>query len=174
MIHVQNLTKKANQIRKQNWSAPATMGAFIFLCMLIVFGFETLGLAKKEKNLEYRHNTTPEKIIKVVSKEILENKKNSSEEHKNFHLLNDGYECSLQMNVTAINETEKILINKLKFVSEKTREDHIQYILKILVDGAFMQNKYEKQQMFLQSDLSKLLYQNECDQINPDREFVDI
>ncbi len=52
--------KKANQIRKQNWSAPAIMTVFIIVSMVIIFSMESLGLAKKEKNLEFRH-TTPEK-----------------------------------------------------------------------------------------------------------------
>ncbi len=56
------LLAKAKYIRKQNWSAPTTMGVFIIICMIIVFSFESLGLANKEKNLEFRH-TTPEKSI---------------------------------------------------------------------------------------------------------------
>lgn len=51
--------RKFNQIRKQNWSAPAVMSVFIVSCMLVVFSLETVGLLKREKNLEVRHRTTP-------------------------------------------------------------------------------------------------------------------
>ena len=57
--------RKANQIRKQKWSAPAVMGAFILICMLLVFGFETLGMLQKEKNLDYRI-VTPERSNKFI------------------------------------------------------------------------------------------------------------
>ena len=56
------IIKKANHLRKKNWSAPTIMSVFIIICMIIIFSFETLGLANKEKNLDYRH-TTPEKSI---------------------------------------------------------------------------------------------------------------
>ena len=52
MIYANRLIRKANQIRKQNWSAPSIMAAFIIVCMIIIYSFEKLGLAKKEKNLE--------------------------------------------------------------------------------------------------------------------------
>ncbi len=54
------IARKAYQIRKQNWSAPTIMSAFIIVCMIIVYSFESLGLAQKEKNLDFRI-TTPEK-----------------------------------------------------------------------------------------------------------------
>ncbi len=54
-----NIMKKVNQIRKQNWSAPAIFSVFITICMIIIYSFETLGLTNKERNLEQRY-TTPE------------------------------------------------------------------------------------------------------------------
>jgi hypothetical protein len=56
------IIKKANQIRKQNWSAPTIFSVFITICMIIIYSFETIGLANKEKNLDFRY-TTPEKSI---------------------------------------------------------------------------------------------------------------
>ena len=56
----QAFIKKANYIRKQNWSAPTTMSAFIIVCMIVIYSFESIGLLNKEKNLDYRL-TTPEK-----------------------------------------------------------------------------------------------------------------
>ncbi len=55
---------KLNQLRKKNWSAPTIMSVFILISMIIVFSFEAIGLAKKEKNLEFRM-TTPE-ISKIL------------------------------------------------------------------------------------------------------------
>ena len=52
--------RKANQFRKQNWSAPTIMGVFIIICMMVIFSFETLGLSQKHKNLDMRV-TAPEK-----------------------------------------------------------------------------------------------------------------
>jgi len=59
MMFSKSFLRKANQLRKQKWSAPTVMALFIFLCMMLVFGFETLGIAQKEKNLDYRI-VTPE------------------------------------------------------------------------------------------------------------------
>jgi hypothetical protein len=57
-----NFFNKVNRIRKQNWSAPTIMSTFIFVSMMIIFSFETLGLTNKDKNLELR-SITPEKRI---------------------------------------------------------------------------------------------------------------
>ena len=56
--------RKANQFRKQNWSAPAIMSVLILVGMIIIFSFETIGLTNKEKNLELRSNA-PEKSKKI-------------------------------------------------------------------------------------------------------------
>ena len=55
-----NLIRKANQIRKQNWSAPTIMTAFIIFCMFMVYSFETIGILNKDRNIDYRM-TSPEK-----------------------------------------------------------------------------------------------------------------
>ncbi len=59
-----NFARKANQFRKQNWSAPTIMSAFIVVCMVLVFSFESIGLLNKEKNLDFRI-TTPETSKKI-------------------------------------------------------------------------------------------------------------
>jgi hypothetical protein len=60
MTFSKNFVRKANQFRKQNWSAPTIMSVFIIICMVVIYSFETVGLLNKEKNLDFRH-TTPEK-----------------------------------------------------------------------------------------------------------------
>ena len=61
MHYANQVASKFNRIRKKNWSAPTIMAAFIIVCMIIVYSFESLGLAKREKNLDYR-STAPERI----------------------------------------------------------------------------------------------------------------
>jgi hypothetical protein len=63
MMFTQNFVKKANQVRKQNWSAPTIMTTFLVICMLFIYSFECIGLLNKEKNLDWRI-TTPEKSKK--------------------------------------------------------------------------------------------------------------
>jgi uncharacterized sodium:solute symporter family permease YidK len=67
MLFSKNFMRKANQFRKQNWSAPTIMTVFIIVSMIIVYSFESLGLANKEKNLDFRY-TTPEKSKKDFNK----------------------------------------------------------------------------------------------------------
>jgi hypothetical protein len=57
MMCSKNFARKANQFRKQNWSAPTIMSAFIVVCMVLVFSFESIGLLNKEKNLDFRIST---------------------------------------------------------------------------------------------------------------------
>ena len=68
MMFSKSFLRKSNQLRKQKWSAPAVMGAFIVISMILVLSFETLGIANKEGNLDYRI-VTPErgKMIKVIN-----------------------------------------------------------------------------------------------------------
>lgn len=65
MLFNKSFSRKVNQFRKQNWSAPAIMGFFIAICMMVIFGFETLGLAQRQKNLDMRV-TAPEKSKIIV------------------------------------------------------------------------------------------------------------
>jgi hypothetical protein len=53
---LKTFVQRANRLRKRKWSAPAVMSAFILICMIVVFSFESIGILNKEKNLEYRHN----------------------------------------------------------------------------------------------------------------------
>lgn len=59
-------SKKINSVRRQNWSAPAIMSAFLLISMIIIFSFETLGLSNKDKNLEVRTFTPEKRIYKKI------------------------------------------------------------------------------------------------------------
>ena len=54
MLFAKKIVGKVNQVRKQNWSAPAIMSVFILICMFLVFSFETIGLFRRETNLDHR------------------------------------------------------------------------------------------------------------------------
>ena len=60
MFNTKNFIRKVNQIRNQNWSAPAKMTAFIIFCMFMVHSFEAIGILNKDRNMDFRL-TTPEK-----------------------------------------------------------------------------------------------------------------
>jgi len=75
--------------KKQSWSAPATMAAVFLIGMLLIFSFESLGLAKRELNLERRsviqfHNiqTNLEKVDTVINNNVLKYKVEKSKEEK--------------------------------------------------------------------------------------------
>ena len=56
------LSLKFYQFRHSNWSAPTIMGTFIVFCMMLVYVFESIGLLKSERTINYRIRT-PEKVI---------------------------------------------------------------------------------------------------------------
>ena len=57
------VTKKAIEIKKNKCSAPFTLTVFILICMMIIFSLETIGILRKEKNLDYRIPTAEITII---------------------------------------------------------------------------------------------------------------
>merc|ERR1711957_705702 len=60
-IYLKNLAKK---YYKRTLAGPGKFGVFIFLCLIIIFSFETLGLSNIESNLEIR--TINKRVIPVV------------------------------------------------------------------------------------------------------------
>ena len=129
-------TKKAIKIflalRKKNWSAPTIMSAFILFCMLLVYGFETLGLLNKERNLDMR-SSNPESSIKL--------------KERDFKLLNKEKNYSkiiVQRNLTK----NDYITKKIKHDSKKNKEKNIEFNKRILIDGAREQNNYENLQNY--------------------------
>jgi hypothetical protein len=81
------LNRKLNEIKKRNCSAPFTLTVFLITSMLIIFSLESLGLLRKEKNLDYRI-PTPEINIKLVNIENNKIQENSEfTENKYFKSL---------------------------------------------------------------------------------------
>ncbi len=132
MHYVEQIGKKFNRIRKQNWSAPTIMAVFILSCMLIIFSLESLGLANKEKNLDYRINT-PEKIIKAVSNDI---------GSKNNHSC-QAIPSACDYDSSNLRENYSFDNSKLKLFTAKNREEHLLEIQMILIEGAKYQFLYE-------------------------------
>ncbi len=54
MLYVNKSIEKINKFRKQNWSAPAIMTVFILSSMFLVFSFESIGILRRETNLDHR------------------------------------------------------------------------------------------------------------------------
>ncbi len=115
---------KLNRIRKKNWSAPSIMACFITICMIIIFSFEALGLAKREKNLEYR-SKVPEKMIEVKSQDLLHDMKDMS---------------YLNNNDKSVNESIRLYTEKER---EKDKEQQIENMKRILAKGVEEQLIYE-------------------------------
>lgn len=65
------IIKKAVDFKKQNCSAPFTLTVILLTSLIIIFSFESIGLLRKEKNLDYRIQT-PEQSIKLVDLERYE------------------------------------------------------------------------------------------------------
>merc|ERR1711934_231759 len=113
MMFANKIVRKANQIRKQNWSAPSVMSAFIIFCMFMVYSFETIGIL----NIDFRI-TTPETNIKTYNK------------------IN-------KISSNVINFSGEIISDKLKNFSEKNREENLEKIRQIMLDGAMEQIQLE-------------------------------
>ena len=75
------VVRKFNHLRKQNWSAPASMSVVIIIFMFMIFCFENLGLLNKDKNLNIRfapmipENSSDKKIfhnLEIVQPESIQ------------------------------------------------------------------------------------------------------
>ncbi len=130
------IVKKVNQIRKKNWSAPTIMSAFLFACMIFIYSFESMGLLNKEKNLDWRIST-PERVIKTVGEIKVKDVVTSSKE--------------------GLSEiSEKVLIDKLKKVTAKNKEENYEQMMKILIDGANNQIQYITNEAFDINDVNNI------------------
>jgi len=157
MMFTRNLVKKANSIRKQNWSAPSIMATFIFVCMIIIFSFESLGILNKEKNLDYRI-TSPEKFIKVISveKTVTIKAKRASNNNGKGELKNtDG---SSPKNDDHDDETHNSSF-KFKEMKEQMKEARVEEMMNILVSGATNQYEYlNSQGVFTGNEISEITF----------------
>jgi hypothetical protein len=82
------------------------MSFFILCCMIVIYGVESMGLANKEKNLEYRSNA-PEIVIKKIS------------ESKHIEELKEIL-------------SDNVLADK---TFTQNKEDQYEQMMKILMDG---------------------------------------
>ena len=103
------IKNKARKLAKQTWAGPGKFGVFILLCIMIVATFESLGLANREQNLEYR---SVQKIV-IPIKTMDKNFVGISESNEsNSSLLNERLKISTQIDMNnKILEREKILLN---------------------------------------------------------------
>ena len=103
------IKNKARKLAKQTWAGPGKFGVFILLCILIVATFESLGLANREQNLEYRSVQKIVIPIKTMEKTVVGI---SESTESNSSLLNERLKISTQIDLNnKILEREKILLN---------------------------------------------------------------
>ena len=57
-------------------------------------------------------------------------------------------------------DTDKILIEKLKIITEKNKEDNIDQMMRILIDGANEQLRYMKEIQKTENDIVQLDHEN--------------
>mmetsp|Transcript_2298 Transcript_2298/g.2361 ORF Transcript_2298/g.2361 Transcript_2298/m.2361 type:complete len:161 (-) Transcript_2298:61-543(-) len=110
------LMRKFNDFKKQTCSAPFTLTVFLISSMLIIFSLESLGLLRKEKNLDYRI-PTPEVTIKLLDienkleKNLQENSEFAGSIDSNDHFaLNMENRESIDMKKTSIDMIQHIMI----------------------------------------------------------------
>ena len=103
------IKNKARKLAKQTWAGPGKFGVFILLCIMIVAAFESLGLANREQNLEYRSVQKIVIPIKTMDKNVVGI---SESTESNSSLLNERLKISTQIDLNnKILEREKILLN---------------------------------------------------------------
>jgi len=99
--------------------------------MIIVYSFESIGLLNKERNLDMRLSN-PESLIKTS--------------YKDLKVIYSGKYNSHQINPTNdfnIHLKKDFVLNKINIHSKKSKENYIETINKILIEGAFSQMSFE-------------------------------
>ena len=89
------------------------MFSFIIICMLVVLGFETIGLLQKEKNLDNRL-IGPSIYTKIKA----------------------------EQKAAVMDISEEVLFNKIEDVKIRSKEERNDQILQILANGALNQLNY--------------------------------
>ena len=129
MIIAKKIINKTSNIRKQTWSAPAVMILFLFFCMLLVYSFESIGIFRKETNLEYRtlyFNNGMKIFQNLFFKNIViteldirtnANKKNNKELSEKVVVQTDA------------------ISNKVKIDSQISKEKNLQKMMNMMFNG---------------------------------------
>jgi hypothetical protein len=102
--------------KKKDFSTPAILGALMLIGMLIIFTFESLGLSKRDFNLNNRRNghkiNVEDKIMKIT-----QNKQIEGDKTNNFSVTSQ---------------------------LERSKEEKLKLMIDILVDGVYSQTQYEE------------------------------
>lgn len=125
MLFAKKVNLKMTQIRKQNWSAPAIMTVFILICMFIVFSFETIGILRRESNLDHRiiYINKGINLFMFYSLKLVTIKGQSNKDIQ----INDYTES-----ITADVET---ITSKIKIDTIKKKEETNEKMMKMLYDA---------------------------------------
>lgn len=133
MKFAKNTFKNLSLLRKKNWSAPAIISVFILVCMIIVYSFESIGLLNKERNLDLRISN-PENIIKTTYKDL-----KLIYSDKLYHQINFNAEGNIHLR-------KDFVLNKINLQTKISKENFIENINKILIEGALAQLNFESSQ----------------------------
>ena len=132
------LSLKFYQFRHRNWSAPTIMGTFIVFCMMLVYVFESIGLLKSERTINYRIRT-PEKVI-MTNNEALNilslNVGNKFEKNKQDVNLQFKH-AELEYKIQSLNTMISIIYSGMN--SQLLYEENIQ---KSKCNGNYNNNKF--------------------------------
>jgi len=128
------LLKKVKDFKTQNCSAPFTLTVFLIISMIIIFSLESIGVLRKEKNLDYRIST-PEISIKLLDID----KKIDNQMKVNHSLNENGNTYSL--NMTGNNTSEEALA---KLDTHKSQLDKMQ---NIMLQAAIEQMGFEEDEI---------------------------
>ena len=118
--------KTKNSFKHGTWSAPAIMTAILIIGMMLIYGFESLGLSQREKNVSLRQ-TNPEVMIKMLN-----------DDQKLIEQIRENNKLIYKMNKYV--KFGKHDLNKLKL---QAKEKNTEKILNLLLDGAITQHKYD-------------------------------
>lgn len=142
------LNRKLNEIKKRNCSAPFTLTVFLISSMLIIFSLESLGLLRKEKNLDYRI-PTPEISIKLVN---IENKGEFSKiqeiseftENKVGRCYDPTSGCSFNTKQSKLNQINNIIAQAAE---DQLKFDLNNFDIDVQDDESYEYQVYEEEEL---------------------------
>lgn len=105
------------------WSAPAIISAFLFICMIVIFSVESLGLANREKNLEFRRTS-----LQILAESKVEDKRTGES------IINLDNEIKTQVKLDKEQRSEIIAQMLMDAVSDL---EHKEYSEGVIHQGEF-------------------------------------
>ena len=140
------LNRKLNEIKKRNCSAPFTLTVFLLSSMLIIFSLESLGLLRKEKNLDYRI-PTPEVTIKLVN---IEKKGDFNKIQEISELTETNFGRAFDHLADCTFDTKQSKLNQINNIIAQAAEDQLKFDLNyfgIEDEESYVYSVYEESEL---------------------------